>query len=67
MNIRITGRNTDPCNQQPGGKMDTIFYTLHDFMLHTKNIVYLLMGGILIALPLFWRFLTGRDEKKRTY
>ncbi|MBW2593072.1 MAG: hypothetical protein JRE58_08770 [Deltaproteobacteria bacterium] len=47
--------------------MDTIFYTLHDFMLHTKNIVYLLMGGILIALPLFWRFLTGRDEKKRTY
>jgi len=47
--------------------MDTLFYTLHDFLLHTKNITYLLLAGILIAFPLFWRFLTGRDEKKRTY
>lgn len=47
--------------------METIFYTLHDFMLHTKTITYLVMGGILIGLLLFWRFLTERDEKKRTY
>ncbi|MEE4608813.1 MAG: hypothetical protein V2L15_07990 [Desulfobacteraceae bacterium] len=47
--------------------METIFYTLHDFMLHTKTITYLVMGGILIGLPLFWRFLSERDEKKRTY
>jgi hypothetical protein len=47
--------------------MDTVFYTLHDFILYTKAVVYLLMGGILITLPLFWHFLTGRDEKKRTF
>ena len=47
--------------------MDTIFYTLQDFMTHSKGITYLVMAGILIALPLFWFFLTGRDEKKRTY
>ena len=47
--------------------MDTIFYTLQDFLTHSKNITYLVMAGILIALPLFWCFLTGRDEKKRTY
>ncbi len=47
--------------------MESIFYTLHDFLLHTKNVTYLLLAGILIALPLFWRFLTGRDEKKKTY
>ena len=47
--------------------METIYYTLHDFMFHTKSIVYLLMGATLVALPLFWCFLTGRDEKKRTY
>ena len=47
--------------------MEPIFYTLQDFMLHTKNLTYIVMAGILIALPLFWRFLTDRDEKKRTY
>jgi len=47
--------------------MEHIFYTLHDFMLHTKSIVYILMGVILVCLPLFWLFLTGRDEKNNTY
>lgn len=47
--------------------METVFYTLHDFMLHTKSLVYILMAGILIALPLFWYFLTERDEKKNTF
>jgi hypothetical protein len=47
--------------------METIFYTLHDFMLHSKSITYVLIGGILIGLMLFWFFLTGRDEKKRTF
>jgi len=47
--------------------MESMFYTLHDFMLHSKNITYILMAVILIAMPLFWRFLSGRDEKKRTY
>jgi len=47
--------------------MEPILYTLQDFMAHSKSITYLVMGGILIALLLFWFFLTGRDEKKRTY
>jgi len=47
--------------------MEPILYTLQDFMTHSKTITYFVMAGILIALPLFWRFLTGRDEKKRTY
>jgi len=47
--------------------MDHVYYTLHDFMLHTEGITYIILGGILISFLLFWRFLTGRDTKKRTY
>jgi hypothetical protein len=47
--------------------METIFYSLQDFMLHTKSVAYILMGLILIILPLFWVFLTGRDRKNRTF
>lgn len=47
--------------------MDSVFYTLHDFMLHSKSITYILIGCILIGLMLFWLFLSGRDGKKRTF
>jgi len=47
--------------------MEHIFYTLHDFLLHAKSMTYILMGGILVGLLLFWLFLSGRDEKKRTF
>lgn len=47
--------------------MGTLFYTLHDFLLHSKSITYMLMGAILVGLLLFWLFLSGRDEKKRTF
>jgi hypothetical protein len=47
--------------------MEPAFYTFHDFMTHTKGIAYLLIGVALIALPLFWQFLTGRDNKKKTF
>ena len=47
--------------------MDARFYTLHDFLLHSKSITYILMGAILIGLLLFWFFLSGRDDKKRTF
>jgi hypothetical protein len=47
--------------------MEAIFYTLQDFMTHTKAIAYLLIAVALIALPLYWLFLTGRDDNKRTY
>lgn len=46
--------------------MDT-FYSLHAFMLETKTLTYVLMGGGIIALALFWRFLSGRDENIRKY
>lgn len=47
--------------------METSFYSLHEFMLHTKSIVYIILAGVLVGLPLFWRFLTDHDEKKTTY
>ncbi|PIP37655.1 MAG: hypothetical protein COX19_16090 [Desulfobacterales bacterium CG23_combo_of_CG06-09_8_20_14_all_51_8] len=47
--------------------METDFFTLQEFMTHTKAIAYLLIGVALVALPLFWLFLTGRDDKKKTY
>jgi len=47
--------------------MEAGFNTLQDFMTHTKGIAYLLIAVALIALPLFWRFLTGRDDKKKTF
>jgi hypothetical protein len=40
---------------------------MHDFLLHSKSITYILVGGILVGMLLFWMFLSGRDEKKRTY
>ena len=58
---------TDTITDDKEKIMHTIFYTLHDFMVHTKDITYLIMGGLLIALPLFWVFLTGKDEKGKTY
>lgn len=42
-------------------------HTLHEFMLHTKNITYLLMGGTLVGFVCYWLFLTGRDKKIRKY
>lgn len=47
--------------------METVFYSLQEYMLCTKTITYIIMGLILILLPLFWKFLAGRDEKKRTF
>jgi hypothetical protein len=40
---------------------------MHDFLLHSKSITYILVGGILVGMLLFWMFLSGRDEKKRTF
>ena len=37
--------------------------TLQEFMTHTKSIIYLLIVAILIGMPFFWKFLTGRDEE----
>ncbi len=42
--------------------METI-HTLQEFMLHTKNIIYVLIVMALVAMPLFWKFLNGKDEE----
>ncbi len=42
--------------------MDNIFYTLQDFLTHTKGIVYILIVLILLGMLGFWNFLTGRDD-----
>lgn len=47
--------------------MESVYYTLQEFITHTQSIAYLLAAGALVVLPLFWRFLTGRDEKNRTF
>ena len=50
--IRRTKENT----------VEHTIFTLQDFMTHTKGITYLIMGGILIFMPLFWKFLTDRED-----
>lgn len=47
--------------------METLFFSLQEFMLFSKGITYLIMGGALILLPLYWLFLTDKDEKKETF
>ena len=42
--------------------MEGQILTLQDFMYHTKSITYLVIVAALILFPIFWRFLTGRDE-----
>ncbi|AOY57588.1 MULTISPECIES: sulfate respiration complex protein HmcD [Desulfococcus] len=42
--------------------MDGIFYTLQDFMTHTKGVTYIIMVLALISITAFWRFLTDRDD-----
>ena len=42
--------------------METI-NTLQEFMLQTKNVIYILIVMALVAMPMFWVFLTGRDEE----
>ena len=42
--------------------MDGIFYTLQDFMTHTKGVTYILIVAILVGMWAFWNFLVDRDE-----
>ncbi|MBI5577647.1 MAG: hypothetical protein HY895_00715 [Deltaproteobacteria bacterium] len=36
--------------------------TLHDFMVRTEGITYILIVVALVGFVVFWRFLTERDE-----
>ncbi|WP_373498339.1 sulfate respiration complex protein HmcD [Desulfococcus sp.] len=42
--------------------MENIYFTLQDFMTHTKGVVYIIMVLALISIMAFWRFLTDRDD-----
>ncbi|MGD1972718.1 MAG: hypothetical protein PVH37_02315 [Desulfobacterales bacterium] len=44
--------------------METI-HTLHDYMLRTESITYILIVGALIGITFFYRFLTDRDEDEK--
>ena len=44
--------------------METI-HTLHDYMLHTESITYILIVGALIGITFFYRFLTDRDGDEK--
>ncbi len=44
--------------------MENTFYTLQEFMLHTKALAYILAGVMLLGMLGFWQYLTGRDEDK---
>ncbi|WP_300463783.1 sulfate respiration complex protein HmcD [Desulfobacula sp.] len=42
--------------------MENTIFTLQDFMTCTKGLTYIIMGGILVFMPLFWKFLTDRED-----
>lgn len=42
--------------------MDTVFFTLQDFLTYTKGVTYLLMGLALIVVAAYWTFLGDRDD-----
>jgi hypothetical protein len=42
--------------------MDGIFYTLQEFMTHTKSVTYILIIVVLLAMLGFWSFLVERDD-----
>lgn len=42
--------------------MEEIYHTLHEYLLHTESITYLIIVVWLIGIIGFVRFLTERDE-----
>jgi hypothetical protein len=44
--------------------MENIIHTLHDFMLRTESITYILIVVALCGFIFFWRFLSERDDSR---
>ena len=42
--------------------MESGIHTLHEFMLHTESITYILIVGALLGITFFWLFLSQRDD-----
>jgi hypothetical protein len=45
--------------------MEETIHTLHDHMLHTESITYILIVGALVGITFFYRFLTDRDDDEK--
>ncbi len=45
--------------------MENVFYSLHEFMFHAENMTYVLIVAALVGFPIFWRFLSERDDDNR--
>ena len=43
--------------------MGNMFYSLHDFMLRTESITYILIVAALIGITGFWLFLSDSDDQ----
>ena len=42
------------------------FHMLQEYYTHTKGVVYLIMGGVLVAVTLYWQFIMGgKDESSQ--
>jgi hypothetical protein len=53
----------DPPGPDPAkDPMDNAIHTLHQFMLRTESLTYILVVAALVGLPFFWRFLNERDD-----
>jgi hypothetical protein len=44
--------------------MESTIHTLQDYMFHTESITYVLIVGALVAIALWYRFLTERDDQE---
>ena len=49
----------------PGDKMEGNIHTLQEYMFHTESITYFLIVGALVAITLWYRFLTDRDDDEK--
>ncbi|MEJ2189038.1 MAG: hypothetical protein P8Y93_06390 [Acidobacteriota bacterium] len=41
-----------------------MFYTLFDYLTHTKGVTYVFVGIFLLLFLSFWRFLTERESDR---
>jgi len=41
-----------------------MYYTLFDFLTHTKGVTYILVGVLLVCFIPFWKFLTERETRE---
>ncbi len=38
------------------------YHTLQEFLTHSKGIIYLIMGAVLVAATLWWHFIMGGKQ-----